>query len=166
MITILSVTVLVTAAAIVVLFAMHAELNSRLSAASPTNPSVQRLDMAPRRPLRWPSSLNNLARSERSVALVLSPICASCVGVAASLNSLSTEGGLVRIFNSGCWSQLQILIAVRRLCETTSCRGWNSLLMSEETGCARTCGFRPALQPYFLGGENLRMLAAFQIWTR
>lgn len=72
---------------------MHAELNSRLSAASPTNPSVQRLDMAPRRPLRWPSSLNNLARSERSVALVLSPICASCVGVAASLNSFVDGGG-------------------------------------------------------------------------
>lgn len=85
MLVVFGVALLVLAAAVVVVFAMLAELASRVSADDGPDETVLPVEGAVlgRYPGSWPAGLPS---AQRSVVVVLSTICRSCAGVAAQLS--------------------------------------------------------------------------------
>jgi hypothetical protein len=84
-------TALVLAAAMVVLFAMLGEVSARLDSTGSGRGQgfIRLLDQVSvgHAPQDWPEPVREMALAERSLALVLSTTCSSCVEVAAQLRA-------------------------------------------------------------------------------
>jgi bacterioferritin-associated ferredoxin len=84
-----AVALLVLAAAVVLLYAMVAELASRTPAAEGRSTALRPVPDAPlgRAPAAWPAALAGLAQRDTALLLVLSTACGSCADVAAQLRA-------------------------------------------------------------------------------